>query len=59
MHKVAVMGDQDSIYGYKTLGLSVFPETDKEEAIKKLKSLADGGFSFCPASLGWMPSAQR
>jgi len=45
MHKVAVMGDQDSIYGYKTLGLSVFPETDKEEAIKKLKSLADGGYA--------------
>lgn len=45
MHKVAVMGDQDSIYGYKTLGLSVFPETDKEDAIKKLKSLADGGYA--------------
>lgn len=45
MHKVAVMGNQDSIYGYKTLGLSVFPETDKEEAIKKLKSLADGGYA--------------
>ncbi len=39
------MGDEDSIYGFKTLGLDVFPETDENEASKKLKNLADGGYA--------------
>ena len=28
MHKVAVIGDYDSIYGFSALGLDTFPVTD-------------------------------
>ena len=40
MHKIAVLGDKDSIYGFSALGLSVFPTTDAESAAKLLKKLA-------------------
>ena len=40
MYKMAVMGDYDSIYGFATLGLSVFPVRTCEEAREKLKQLA-------------------
>ena len=32
MAKIAVMGDYDSIYGFAALGLSIFPETDRDSA---------------------------
>lgn len=38
------MGDYDSIYGFATLGLDVFPVTDKEEAGKLLRRLAEGEY---------------
>ena len=40
MHKIAVLGDKDSIYGFSALGLSVFPTNDAESAAKLLKKLA-------------------
>ena len=30
MYKIAVMGDRDSVMGFKVLGLDVFPVTDPE-----------------------------
>lgn len=44
MYKIAVMGDYDSIYGFASLGLEVFPVTDKEEAGKLLHRLAEGDY---------------
>ena len=47
MYKIAVMGDYDSIYGFASLGLSVFPvETgaDTEEAAKTLRHVAESDF---------------
>ncbi|MQN00845.1 MAG: V-type ATP synthase subunit F [Lachnospiraceae bacterium] len=41
MYKIAVMGDWDSIYGFKALGLDTYPVTDPEEAEKTLHALAD------------------
>ncbi|HHW30845.1 MAG TPA: V-type ATP synthase subunit F [Clostridiaceae bacterium] len=40
MHKIGVLGDKDSILGFKALGLSVFPVTDKNEAAETLHRLA-------------------
>ena len=37
MHKVAVIGDMDGIYGFAALGLEIFPTNDKQEAAKKIK----------------------
>ena len=28
MYKIAAMGDKDSIYGFASLGISIFPVTD-------------------------------
>ena len=43
MNKIAVMGDQDSIYGFAALGLVPFSITDPQTAEKKLRELAEGG----------------
>ncbi len=44
MYKIAVIGDYDSIYGFSSLGLDVFPVTDEEEPGKLLRRLADGTY---------------
>ena len=44
MYKIAVMGDYDSIYGFASLGLDVFPVEDPDEAGKLLHRLADGEY---------------
>lgn len=46
MHKVAVMGDYDSIYGFGSLGLDTFPVTEAEEAAHLLKRLAGGQYAI-------------
>ncbi|HHY83453.1 MAG TPA: V-type ATP synthase subunit F [Clostridiales bacterium] len=48
MYKIAVLGDRDSIYGFAALGLDVFPvavSDDTDEAGRKLKELAEGGYA--------------
>ncbi len=40
MYKIGVIGDKDSILGFKALGLSVFPVTEIEEAKNVLHKLA-------------------
>ena len=40
MYKIAVMGDRDSVMGFKVLGLDVFPVTDPEEGRRTLHRLA-------------------
>lgn len=45
MYKVAVIGDRDSIYGFAALGLDTYPVSEKEEAAKILKSLAENEYA--------------
>ena len=40
MFRVAVLGDRDSVLGFKALGLDVYPAETVEEAKKKLHELA-------------------
>ena len=40
MHKIAVLGDRESVLGFMALGLSVFAVSSKEEAEKTLTKLA-------------------
>jgi V/A-type H+-transporting ATPase subunit F len=40
MYKIAVMGDSDSVLGFKALGLDVYPVDDAEHARKTLRQLA-------------------
>ena len=44
MYKIAVMGDKESIQGFASLGLSIFPCTDGAEGGKLLRRLADSGY---------------
>ena len=45
MYKIAVMGDQDSIYGFAALGLTPFSITDPQAAGRKPRELAEGGYA--------------
>ncbi len=41
MYKAAVMGDKDSISGFASLGLDIFPITSSEAAGETLRKLVD------------------
>ena len=45
MHKIAVMGDRDSIYGFAALGMEPFPITDPTEAARKLHQIAEENYA--------------
>ena len=45
MYKIAAMGDRDSIYGFASLGLDIFPEDAMENPAETLHSLADSGYA--------------
>lgn len=44
MSKIGVIGDRDSILGFKTLGLDVFPVTEPEQASRLVHRLAKEGY---------------
>ena len=44
MYKIVAMGDKDSIYGFASLGISIFPVTDPAEGAHTLRKLADNGY---------------
>lgn len=45
MYKIAVMGSYDSIYGFASLGLNLFPAVSREEAIPVLRELVSGEYA--------------
>ena len=46
MYKIAVMGDVDSVLGFKALGLDVFPVADPEEGHETLHRLARENYAI-------------
>ena len=46
MKKIAVIGNADSVKGFRAVGLDVFEVNDKENAEKLIKTLADNDFSI-------------
>ncbi len=38
-YKIAVIGDKDSIMGFKTIGVDIYPVTSTEEAVELLKKM--------------------
>ena len=47
MYKIAAMGDKDSIYGFASLGLHIFPFDDTDdpvEAAHTLRRLSESGY---------------
>lgn len=45
MYKIAVLGDRDSIYGFASLGLEIFPADEAAEAAATLKKMVLGGYA--------------
>ena len=46
MHKIAVMGDKDSILGFKAIGFDICPAGEKEETASLLESLVADGYAL-------------
>lgn len=46
MHKIAVMGDKDSILGFKAIGFDIYPTNNKEETASTLNSLVEDGYAL-------------
>ncbi len=44
MYKIAAMGDKDSIYGFASLGVSIFPANDAAQGSRILRQLADADY---------------
>ena len=45
MYKIAAMGDRNSIYGFVSLGISIFPVDESTEAIKTLRRISESGYA--------------
>lgn len=45
MYKIAAIGDKDSVYGFASIGLSIFPEDAAEGASRTLRKLAENGYA--------------
>lgn len=45
MYKIAVMGDRDSVSGFASLGLEIFPEEDAERAATTLRKMISSGYA--------------
>ncbi len=46
MYKIAVLGDRDSVLGFKALGLDIFPTEGTEEARQTLHKLAKEDYAI-------------
>lgn len=46
MYKIGVIGDKQSILGFKAVGLNVFDCSTKEEAKTKLKAIAEEDYAI-------------
>ena len=45
MYRIAVLGARDSIYGFASLGLDIFPVSDSEAGARTLRSLAERDYA--------------
>ncbi len=44
MYRIAAIGDKNSIYGFASLGITIFPVENSTNAIKLLRNLAETGY---------------
>lgn len=45
MYKIAAMGDRDSIYGFSSIGMDIFPEDKMDSPTLTLHRLVDSGYA--------------
>ena len=58
MYKIAVIGDKDSILGFKALGVTTFPVTSAEAAAQTLRKLARERYGIVSSPSRW-PAHRR
>jgi V/A-type H+-transporting ATPase subunit F len=46
MHKIGIVGNKDSILGFKALGVQVFPVDEASDVENTLKTMVQDGFSL-------------
>ena len=46
MHKVAAIGDRESVSGFRAIGMDVFTPSDKNECQSLLKRLCDDNYGI-------------
>ena len=56
-YKIAVLGDKDSVLGFKALGLDVFPAESAEEAKRTLHALAKENYAVVYLTEGYATPA--
>lgn len=45
MRKVGVIGERDSVLGFRAVGFDAYPVVSREEASQRLAELADNGYA--------------
>ena len=45
MYKIAVMGDRDSIYGFASVGLDIYPVDEYAAAARQLRHLVENDYA--------------
>ncbi|MBQ7740443.1 MAG: V-type ATP synthase subunit F [Eubacterium sp.] len=45
MYKLAAMGDRNSIYGFISLGIDIYPTDDSLEAVKTIRKLDENDYA--------------
>ena len=45
MYKIAVIGDRESVYGFSSLGLDIYPAYSADEAKSLIKKLAEDNYA--------------
>ena len=46
MYKIAAMGDKDSIYGFSSIGLEIYPVSQPREAVRELRRMSEEDYAF-------------
>ncbi|MCC8082545.1 MAG: V-type ATP synthase subunit F [Lachnospiraceae bacterium] len=59
MYKIAVLGPYDSIYGFATLGLDIFPTDNPEDGKARLRRLAADKYAVVYVTEGLAASMQQ
>lgn len=45
MYKIAVIGDRESVYGFSSLGIDIYPAYSSDEAKSLIKKLAEDSYA--------------
>lgn len=59
MYKIAVMGDRDSIYGFASVGLDIYPVEEAAMAPGRLRDLAENGYAIIYVTESLCPHIER